>query len=97
MRRKHQFDFKCFSIVQSRSAMKVCTDSCVFGALIHPHNAQSILDIGTGTGLLSLMLAQKTTDALIDVIEIDAASHTGVDNVRENIIENAQFKPTQIR
>ncbi len=31
----------------------------------------------------------------IDVIEIDAASHTGVDNVRENIIENAQFKPTQ--
>src|SRR5574344_277620 len=31
----------------------------------------------------------------IDVIEIDAASHTGVDNVRENIIDNAQFKPTK--
>ena len=74
MRRKHQFDFKCFSIVQSRSAMKVCTDSCVFGALINPYNAQSILDIGTGTGLLSLMLAQRTSDALIDVIEIDPES-----------------------
>ena len=82
MRRKHQFDFKSFSIVQSRSAMKVCTDSCVFGALINPHNAQSILDIGTGTGLLSLMLAQKTSDTLIDVIEIDPES---ILDAKENI------------
>lgn len=82
MRRKHQFDFKCFSIVQSRSAMKVCTDSCVFGALINPHNAQSILDIGTGTGLLSLMVAQKTNDALIEVIEIDPES---ILDAKENI------------
>lgn len=36
-----------------------------------------------------------TTGRNIDVIEIDAASHTGVDNVRENIIDNAQFKPTR--
>ena len=36
-----------------------------------------------------------TTSRAIDVIEIDAASHTGVDNVRENIIENAQFRPTK--
>ena len=72
MRRPHQFDFKEFSITQSRSAMKVCTDSCVFGALINPHDAHSVLDIGTGTGLLSLMLLQKTSDdVLIDAIDID--------------------------
>jgi tRNA1Val (adenine37-N6)-methyltransferase len=62
--------------------MKVCTDSCVFGALINPHIAQSILDIGTGTGLLSLMVAQKTIDALIDVIEIDPES---ILDAKENI------------
>lgn len=73
MRRPHQFDFKQFSITQSRSAMKVCTDSCVFGALINPHDALSILDIGTGTGLLSLMLAQRTSqDILIDAVDIDS-------------------------
>ena len=64
--------------------MKVCTDSCVFGALINPHNAQSILDIGTGTGLLSLMVAQKTNDALIEVIEIDPES---ILDAKENIAQ----------
>jgi len=65
------FQFKQFLVKQDRCAMKVCTDSCVFGATIPvQHNTTSILDIGTGTGLLSLMLAQRS-NAAIDAVEMN--------------------------
>lgn len=52
--------------------MKVTTDGCIFGALIREVTDGNILDIGTGTGLLSLMLAQRT-GAQIDAIEINSS------------------------
>lgn len=64
------FQFKEFRIDQDKSGMKVTTDACFFGALIEPVKSGSILDIGTGTGLLSLMLAQRTW-AEIRALEIN--------------------------
>ncbi|XZF16162.1 tRNA1(Val) (adenine(37)-N6)-methyltransferase [Chitinophagaceae bacterium MMS25-I14] len=66
------FSFKQFSIHQERCAMKVSTDACIQGAWtpVRPH-VKNVLDIGCGTGLLSLMLAQRSADIHIDSIELD--------------------------
>jgi tRNA1Val (adenine37-N6)-methyltransferase len=69
------FQFKQFKIYQEKNAMKVATDSCLFGALLPsytPSNGLKMLDIGTGTGLLTLMMAQKNPNAQITALEINA-------------------------
>lgn len=66
------FQFKEFSIKQEKSAMKVGTDSVLLGSWVRLYNEESILDIGTGTGLLSLMLAQRSDAEIIDAVEIEA-------------------------
>jgi tRNA1Val (adenine37-N6)-methyltransferase len=65
------FRFKHFIIKQERAAMKVCTDSCLFGSLIPSENIKNALDIGCGTGLLSLMVAQKNPEMHIMALEIN--------------------------
>ncbi|MGY4536647.1 tRNA1Val (adenine37-N6)-methyltransferase [Mucilaginibacter sp. UYNi724] len=65
------FKFKQFDVDQTGCAMKVNTDGVLLGALAHVHNPQSIVDIGTGTGVISLMLAQRFETAKIDAVEID--------------------------
>lgn len=67
---KNSFTFKQFTINQDRCAMKVCTDACILGASTDVENVKNILDIGTGTGLLSLMMAQRS-NAQIEAVEID--------------------------
>lgn len=68
------FQFKQFRIEQGDCAMKVCTDACVLGAVADLTQAHRILDIGTGTGLLALMAAQRNPLALIEAVELDAAA-----------------------
>ncbi|MEN8121254.1 MAG: methyltransferase [Bacteroidota bacterium] len=75
------FKFKQFTVYQDKTAMKVGVDSVVLGAWTKSENAKSILDVGTGTGLLGLMLAQKS-DAKITAVEIDEDSyHQAVENI----------------
>ncbi len=65
------FQFKQFSITQERTAMKVGTDGVLLGAWANCEQTSTILDIGTGTGLVTLMLAQRST-AQITAVEIDS-------------------------
>ncbi len=67
------FKFKQFTIIQNKSAMKVGTDGVLLGAWANCNHAKNILDIGTGTGLIALMLAQKS-QAKIDAVEINISA-----------------------
>lgn len=79
---KDYFYFKQFKIRHHNNAMKVGTDSVLLGAYAECDNAGNILDIGTGTGIIAIMLAQRS-NAIIDAIEI-------IDEVRELAQENIE-------
>lgn len=65
------FIFKQFSIIQREAAMKIGTDGVLLGAWPDYPDPKNILDIGTGTGLIALMLSQRFTKAKITAVEID--------------------------
>lgn len=66
------FKFKQFTVNQDRCAMKIGTDSVLLGAWTTvEHNPYNVLDIGAGTGILSLMIAQRSNAEQIEAIEID--------------------------
>ena len=68
------FQFQQFRINQANCAQKVSTDACILGAATDLTPATRILDLGTGTGLLALMAAQRAPKAEIEAIEIDPAA-----------------------
>jgi len=77
------FKFKQFTIHQQRCAMKVGTDGTLLGAWAHvPVTSARILDIGTGTGLIALMMAQRFPDASVIGIDIDKDA---VSQAQENV------------
>jgi tRNA1Val (adenine37-N6)-methyltransferase len=68
------FQFQQFRIEQAPCAMKVSTDACLLGAAADLSGATRLLDVGTGTGLLALMVAQRHPTVEIEAVEIDAAA-----------------------
>lgn len=83
------FRFKQFSVDQSGCAMKINTDGVLLGALAQADDPQNILDIGTGTGVIALMLAQRFANAQIDAVEIDAqAAQTARGNFKSSPFSN---------
>ncbi|QDO93531.1 methyltransferase [Formosa sediminum] len=81
------FKFKAFTINQDRCAMKIGTDGVLLGAWADiEHNPFSILDIGAGTGVIALMLAQRSSAELIDAMEID-------DDAYEQCVNNFENAP----
>ena len=79
------FSFKQFTVYHDRCAMKVGIDGVLLGAWSNVENSKHILDIGTGTGLIALMLAQRSS-SIIDAIEIDS-------DAVEQAIENIERSP----
>lgn len=81
------FIFKQFTIYQDRCAMKIGTDGVLLGAWSNISNSpESVLDIGAGTGIIGLMLAQRCTAHTIDAIEIDEEAY-------EQCVENFETSP----
>ena len=68
------FRFKQFRVEQGVCAMKVSTDACVLGSAASVAGVTRLLDIGTGTGLLALMAAQRNSQAQIEAVELDGAA-----------------------
>ena len=76
------FQFKEFAVAQDRCAMKIGTDGVLLGAWTSvAQYPDSVLDIGTGTGVIALMLAQRSDAMTIDAVELD-------DNAYEQATDN---------
>ncbi|RZK37486.1 MAG: methyltransferase domain-containing protein [Pedobacter sp.] len=86
---KNIFKFKQFEVDQTGCAMKINTDGVLLAAIAESDSPNHILDIGTGTGVIALMLAQRFRDALIEAVEIDEqASVTAGRNFQSSVFSD---------
>lgn len=85
MKKRNPFKFKKFTIHQELVTLPVTTDACLFGAFSNFDNPTRILDLGTGTGLLALMMHQKYPKA--EIIGVEQHSETAI-QAQQNIVEN---------
>ncbi|WP_410221106.1 tRNA1(Val) (adenine(37)-N6)-methyltransferase [Pedobacter sp.] len=90
--RKNIFKFKQFEVDQSGCAMKINTDGVLLAALAQSESPERILDIGTGTGVLALMLAQRFMKAQVEAVEID---QDAANTARSNFI-HSPFKERMV-
>ncbi len=74
MAREKIFRFKQFAVVNDRTAMKVGTDGVLLGAWCPVEGMERVLDVGTGCGVIALMIAQRNSHAKIDAIDIDSGA-----------------------
>lgn len=74
------FQFKQFMVHQDACGMKISTDAVLLGALASHQAAEKVLDIGTGTGVIALMLAQRFPDSQIEAMEIDKEAFVQASN-----------------
>lgn len=79
------FQFQQFRIDQDRCAMKISTDAILLGALANAEKPNQILDIGTGTGVIALMLAQRFAEAKVTAVELDSDAAS---QAQENISQS---------
>lgn len=85
-----QFRFKQFSVSHHRSSMKVGVDGVLIGSWADVEGVRSILDVGTGCGLIALMMAQRAPSSMIDAIDVDVPSI-------EEAMENVEHSPWKNR
>lgn len=90
------FRFKKFTVNQDSVGMKITADACLFATLIDVQETSSILDIGSGTGLLSLMLAQRNVNAHLLALEIDDHAYNLTVENFENSPWNERLSAIQI-
>jgi tRNA1Val (adenine37-N6)-methyltransferase len=93
------FKFKEFNIIQEKSAMKVGTDGVLLGSWVSCENLKNILDIGSGTGLITLMLAQRNNKSNIIGIEIDkiASQEAQLNITNSDWQERIEIKNTSLQ
>ncbi len=96
---RRPFRFKQFEVYQDRCAMKIGTDGALLGAWADVSGAHRALDIGTGTGLIAMMLCQRAEELIVDAVEldVDAASQAAENIARSKFSDRASVHQSAVQ